>query len=285
MLNITTRQYNPQLEIPNLIKEEINYAKKILSSSLQEAGFKQYEIVETGSLICGHYNGPKPKHYSLNDKCPFESVIECDLRVILPNSVDVLSRSFKNAIEDTTLIKPEFTVQKELQRFGALIPMMMGYYYTPITEDLGLEFEICFNQSPYFEIANVWNKVFSSEEIEHQRLVRQLAANLNLDYKTDFYEIKSIQASECRYRLCGLVSYYPEYINLYQYSPDLVNYLSSKVEGNFLAIERPTLGKNLNREIKNKFKDAGMLDFILDSPSIPRWLSEIEALKYFKLAS
>jgi hypothetical protein len=267
------------------VREEISFAKKKLSASMEEAGFNNFSLLETGSLVCGHYNGPKPKHYSLNDNCPFQSVIECDLRVVLPYNVDILSKTFRASMEDFTGIRPEFTVQKEITRFGSTIPMMMGYFYKPITEDLGLEFEVCFNKSPYFEIAEAWHKVFSPEEIEHQRLVRASAARINLDYKTEFFEIKAIQAAECRYRICAAVVHNHDLINLYNYPTPIVNFLTTKVQDNFLEIDRPFLTSKIDDKIKEKFKRSGLWDVVEACPRLPDWLLNVETRKGMRWAS
>lgn len=284
-LNISEISYSNLPRLP--IVEEISAKVKQIEKALEENGFDRFRLVLAGSLVCGHYTQPKPSTHSLNPNCPYGQVIECDMRIILPEGTPILDPSHIERLEKACGARKHFTHAKTISRFGDEIPMVVMYDYTDITDDVGLEFEICANVEPYFEIASVWNEVFTREEVERQTQIRDIARSvLELDYHSEFQVLKAVQTAECRYRVCAnywMLVNYPEMIGRPEtdYKPLSVRiqpYLMPKIHTWFEDADRP-YNKPYPEGIVEKFSSIGMEHLLLRQPETPTWFKFVESIK------
>ena len=187
--------------LPTLMVEKINSRIKELDRDLRLVGFADFEIMLNGAMACGHYFAPKASSHSLNPECPYDKVIECDLRVVFPEQVNLLDPTNIQKFRLISGSLHNYHFDGKIMRFGEEIGMVRCYDYFKLTDEVGLEFEICFNNRPYYEIAKVWKEVFTPEEVDFQRQVRQIARDfLQVEYP-EFTELKSMQTKECRFRI------------------------------------------------------------------------------------
>lgn len=284
-LNLSEASLNnlPPLPIVQEIHDKINQ----IESGLIGSGFYQFRIMLAGSLVCGHYTKPKPASHSLNPNCPYDEVIECDMRIILPKEVNIMTGKNIDAFEEIVGAKRDFTKAKYIQRFGDEIPMVVLYDYKEITKGLGLEFEICVNSEPYFEIATVWGEVFTDQEVKRQTEIREVARSvLKLDYHEEFQVLKQVQTAECRYRVCAnnwLSSNYPEIAcdKRFDYKPLSVRineHFRSKIKNWIEDYQRP-YSIPYDSKLIDKFATVGMEGLLLGQPEVPKWLQFVERIK------
>ena len=154
-----------------------------------------------GALTTGLYIGPKPKRLSLNFECPFDRVVEADIRIILLEDKSPHDRSVISAI--SSVIQPDFEPKKgRFPDWHRIIPVTLFYKYDKFSIRDGLEWEFSLNQKPYVDVAIYWQKLFSQEEVAHQREIRKALYSLTpISYDDEYTPAKRIQTFEARWRL------------------------------------------------------------------------------------
>ena len=188
--------------------DRVEELKVLIQEKATERGLDYADDIKVlliGSMETGHFTGPKPKEHSLNPNCPYDAVVEGDLRVIVPEHVDPHDQE---AIDLVTDCLTEFgTLQKvetaKISRWDTDMHQTYFYQYDDISGDasVGYEWEVCLNNEPYYEIADAWLEVFSKEEVEQQVVIRELLRHLEVPLSTEFNPTKKIHCSECRWRI------------------------------------------------------------------------------------
>lgn len=167
-------------------------------------GEETIRIEICGGLRTGLFDGPKPSGHSLNPYIPssFSEIVEIDLRLVVPSTFEIFDPLFLSQLEGK--IGFALVGSRMINRWNRLIPAAYLYRYDFLdNSNIGIEWEICLNQEPYFETSSVWDLVFSEEEIEAQRLARRHLRAESVDYKTEFEPLKELQAAEARWRICS----------------------------------------------------------------------------------
>lgn len=188
-----------RLWIVQKIEAEIARLGEQFASQHPELG--RLDISLVGALGTGLYSGPKPKRLSHNPGCPFESVIEADLRLILPEDRHPHDEAVVAAIND--VFKPEFSPVLAITYHWSRtdIPTSRFYRYDALGDDLGFEWELAVSQQPYVDIAPYWKSLFSDEEMNWQRGVRAAMYQLPIDLHEEYVPVKNLQNREARWRL------------------------------------------------------------------------------------
>jgi hypothetical protein len=167
-------------------------------------------VILSGSMMTGHFTGPKPKCHSMNPAAPHDRVIESDLRIIFPEHVDPHNgQALELVIAALKTFGPvaEESLQLKIRRWEREIQMTLFFQYETIedTEPVVFEWEICLNQEPYFEIADFWQAIFSAEEISKQVRLREVLRAVRAPLASEFNPTKMLHCQECRWRI--LASY------------------------------------------------------------------------------
>lgn len=188
--------------------DRVEDLKIIIEEKAKERGLAYAEDIRVlliGSMGTGHFTGPKPREHSLNPKCPFDAVVEGDLRIILPEYVDPHDPEAIDLVKDCL---SEFGVLQKIEtaqitRWDVEMHQTYFYQYDELSPDgsVGYEWEVCLNNEPYFEIADTWQDVFTPDEIEQQVVIRELLRHLEVPLSTEFNPTKKLHCSECRWRI------------------------------------------------------------------------------------
>lgn len=267
------------------VRDSIDKKLEDIRQGLEIFGYRQYDIVLSGSLVCGHYDKPKPRDHSLNPSCPinFSEVIEADVRIIMPECVDILNPRITKELVLSANGKDTFTGR--IQRFNQEIDMVRTYDYEHIHNGTGLEFEVCYNRHPYYEISRVWRNVFTPDEIEWQKRVREVARHtLHSDYETDYSELKACQTRECRYRICANYFLQKQKLSTDDFVPIeycVPEWLKPAVDNwdkrnDLVGTKRPD--RNIPEIIEHGMIDSGLLS-LTEPPVEPDWLKLANSMK------
>jgi hypothetical protein len=282
------------LDVSAFLKSEIDQKINHISTNLRRAGFEDFDMMLSGSLVCGHYDGPKPVSHSLNGFCPseFQKVIEADLRIVVPEYIQVLDPFNVRFFEQVSGADPHFTQLKEnFVRFNQQINMLVMYDYTALGDGVGFEYEICVNNQPYYEISSVWHDVFSPDEIEFQKELRKIGRDvLEVDYDTEFQVLKKFQTRECRFRICAnlwlqrafgdavlaIEDFIPiDATTVPQFVHDLSEEWSTRFSGDGFAHSITLVPDG----VRAKMEDRGLGVVLKNAPSRPAWIEIAEAVR------
>lgn len=163
--------------------------------------FGDYELFITGALKTGLYTGPKPSCLSHNPNCPYENVIEADLRLVLDEAIDPHDHQIVDLI--SSVFEPEFppVITQTYHWDRTDIPTSRFYKYQPIEKKLGFEWELAVCRKPYVDVALFWKDLFTPDEIEWHRNLRSLIYNLPIELHESYVPFKNLQNTEARWRL------------------------------------------------------------------------------------
>ena len=219
--------------------------------------------------------------------------MECDMRIVLPLHIDIYAPEVIKKFEGACDAEKKWTVMGDVERFGRKIPSVRMYSYEEILPDLALEYEVCINNRPYYEIAKVWKQVFTPDEIAHQTEIRGAARNvMHVDYQTDYLAIKKQQCTECRYRLIAnywIQDHYPKLLARGQEHLGFIPIKESRPEFINDLVEQWGRGKNrwaemmqhpapLSDRLQSRYRAHG-LQYLMDAPEPPLWLTLAESLR------
>jgi hypothetical protein len=167
------------------------------------------DVILNGSMATGHFTGLKPREHSLNPYCPtqYTSVLEADLRILLEvgkNPHDpTICEIIREAIQKNGPIQSENL--KTIDRWGRPIKMSYFYQYETLANGSdGLEWEICVNNHPYFEIAHVWQQVFTPDELAAQVKQREALRSMVVSRKLEFEPAKQLHCADCLWRAVAI---------------------------------------------------------------------------------
>ncbi len=160
--------------------------------------------IPSGSLVSGHYEGPKSRDFSLNPKCPYQNVHEIDVRILLPASLTLdISVSEQLVVECGAQFRSTIMV---VPRLGRKLLVQYLYRYESHSQWGPIEWEFTINNDPFFDISAAYSIVFTPEEIEWQRRVRTRIRTLNGSLHGDYNPTKQLQARECIWRCISLIA-------------------------------------------------------------------------------
>lgn len=190
---------------------------------LQAAGLRDFEIVPRGSINNGHFVGPKGRNTSWSTLVPkgMDQLIEVDLRIILSEAQDPTSPAVVNLIRRALGIEAKIEdncVWDGMTEWDTPAPCAYLYRYDPFplapNSGIGIEWEIGIYRNPLCPIDQYWRRVFSADEIAWQTAQRSFlmanATTFNVDYKTDFWEVKRHQCRVGVQRLVGVMTVFLE---------------------------------------------------------------------------
>lgn len=166
-------------------------------------------VILVGALRTGLFSGTKEKRYSHNQACAYDHVLEIDLRIIDqtpphdPEWIDTVS----------SLFRPSDVVRKHSMHWDRRgLQQTTMYRYEDASDlvdgtgsaDIGVEYELCLNQTPYVEISPYWKQLFSQEELVEQRQrrnqLRSFGASLDI-----YHQFKRAQILEAQWRLLAAI--------------------------------------------------------------------------------
>lgn len=167
---------------------------------LQACGYQDCEWGTGGSLATGLYHGPKKSLFSLNPACPYDEIIEWDGRLFLPDTYHPHDPALITDLQ-RILGAENFDAEEVKVWNNHLVPITRLYAYSPLVGSTGMEIELTvLPASRWVEIADYWQRVFNSEEIEWQRDLRATLRQLGVA-KGEIDGLKFSQCDECRWRI------------------------------------------------------------------------------------
>lgn len=166
----------------------------------------KHELFLNGALKTGLYTGPKSKKLSLNQNCPYDYVIEADLRLVLPEDKDPHDPRVLSYISEVFEPQSPPVITHTYHWNRTDIPTSRFYNYQCIDANLGFEWELAVCRQPYVDIALFWQDLFSPEEIEWQKGLRATVYRLPNSLDEEYTSFKNKQNTEARWRLVALKS-------------------------------------------------------------------------------
>jgi hypothetical protein len=282
------RQIFPEnsLWIVDKALDKVSEWKELLTA----AGFKNFDLYPTGSLVTGQLNGTKPYGYSFNSKFPdafHAGFIEIDLRCILEEALDPdLPEIYENIA--TTLSAQYHTPPRPMIFWDTCEPAALFYQYEDIGNNNGIEYELMVNRAPFYDINSVWHDIFSPEEIAWQSTVRAILKKTEgLDYVTDVLSTKALQFSEARWRIVSsfALEALEKISSLSPFEQPLSGVIPKRLVplvGRWLAgeqggdgIDKPTtyLTKKVVESISQMYPE------VISPPPAPQWVNEAQKLQ------
>lgn len=182
------------VEARDYVSQKLVLLENALSKRLNE----DFRIFNGGSIETGLYYGPKPKSHSISPDCPFEKVVEADLRIVLSKTHPHNTNTLELIREVTGGSKFNSILHRHWNRLD--FPISRSYWYEPLNKNIGFEWELTVIGEPYEDIAPYWERLFSSTEIKWQRRLRQLVTDAGIEHEL-YRSIKKSQTFEARWRL------------------------------------------------------------------------------------
>ena len=245
-----------------------------------------FEIYLIGSLQTGLYYGPKSSSFSSSPNCPYAKVVEADIRLVIPENIHPHDETLLTKMAD--ICGAESTVKRHTVHWDRTdVEGSSLYWYDALESDTAFEWEFCINRRPYVEIAPYWEQLFTPDEVEWQRNLRQLVTTIELPSEI-YTPFKWKQTTEARWRL--VASHALTQIDRTEKSgisdgipvksvplPPVDRLVTLWLEGasGYRTMERPEnfIPDEVLTRLKTKYDDAIIAPF-LSPPAEPEWVSK-----------
>lgn len=144
---------------------------------------------------------PYRSRYSSNPEIPKEisKIVEIDLALELPEATDILDHKLLRTLNE--VFGYQSCQKVDTRRWGKPYTALFLYSYEKIEGDLWREYHISVFECAPLPLTPYWEQAFSDSELKKLRELRQVIRNQSDASNAEYFELKGLQALECRWRV------------------------------------------------------------------------------------